>query len=316
MSVNGINASDLAALLNTRAPSNSSAGSASGANFADTLALQVATMQSQTLNSLVNTVTGSEQASNNATSLLDQLTGSSSLGGVNGLFNTGRNTSLFDPESAYQMMSFINKQDVMFKAQYSELTDMGSYVSKLQQGAANLQGLSASTSDGEVKTQLQKFVSQYNDWVKKFDDDMTSGGALNGVQAAEESRYELEQSMNNMFNGAADGFNGLPSLGITIDPNTHLAKIDDTQLNAALASNKQGVVNTVQQFAGNFAKSAELLNSPGNFISNRLNNLSGAIQYIGSNESALQKEFGTGDSYKPTGAVAQAAAAYDAAHKA
>jgi hypothetical protein len=315
MSVNGINASDLAGLLNTRGTGNSGKGTGA-ASFADTLALQVANMQSQTLNTLVSTVSGSSQASNNATSLLDQLTGSSSLGGVNGLSSTGRNMSLFDPESAYQMMSFINKQDVIFKAQYSELTDMGAYVNKLQQSATNLQGLSASSSDGELKAQLHQFVSQYNDWVKKFDGDMTSGGALNGVQAAEESRYELEQSINNMFNGAADGFNGLPSLGITIDPTTHQAKIDEAQLNSALANNKQGVVNTVQQFAGNFAKSAELLTSPGNFISNRLNNLSGAIQYIGSNESAWQSEFGTGDSYKPTGAIAQAAAAYDKSHKA
>lgn len=313
MSVNGINASDLAGLLNTRATGNAGSGSTGSANFADTLALQVATMQSQTLNSLVSTVSGNSQATNNANSLLDQLTGSS---GVNGLSSTGRNMSLFDPESAYQMMSFINKQDVLFKAQSSELTNMGAYVSKLQQGATNLQGLNASTSNGDVKSQLGQFVSQYNEWVKQFDGDMASGGALNGVQAAEESRYELEQSINNMFNGAADGFNGLPSLGITIDPATHLAKIDEAQLDSALANNKQGVVNTVQQFAGNFAKSAELLTSPGNFISNRLNNLSGAIQYIANNESALQKEFGTGDSYKPTGAIAQAAAAYDKAHTA
>ncbi|HEX5391831.1 MAG TPA: flagellar filament capping protein FliD [Rhodocyclaceae bacterium] len=316
MSVNGINASDLAALLNPRATGNSATGSTTGASFASTLAIQVATMQSQTLNSLVNTVTGTGQTSNNATNLLDQLTGSSSLGSVGGLSSTGRNTSLFDPESAYQMMSFINKQDVVFKAQYSELSNMGTYVSQLQQSATGLESISVSTSNTDLKSQLQQFVTQYNDWVKKFDGDMASGGALNNVQAAEESRYELEQSVNNMFNGAADGFNGLPSLGITIDATTHLAKIDNAQLDAALASNKQGVVNTVQQFAGNFAKSAELLTSAGNFISNRLNNLSGAIQYIGSNESALQKEFGTGDSYKPTGAIAQAAAAYDESHKA
>lgn len=318
MAINGITTSDLTALLNSSQAGAASNAATTGTDFASTLALQVANMKSDTLNTLV-AATGNSQTAK-ATGLLDQLNSTTSLGGtsaaagVGGLSATGRNMSLFDPESAYQMMSFINKENVMFKAQYSELTDMGQYVSQLQQGVSGLQGLTASTSDGDVKAQLQTFVSQYNDWVKKFDGDVSPGGALNNVQAADESRYELEQSVNNMFNGAADGFNGLPSLGITIDPTTHLAQIDNVKLDAALAQNKQGVVNTVQQFAGNFAKSAELLTSPGNFISNRLNNLSGAIQYIANNQASLQQEFGTGDGYKATGAIAQAAAAYDKSH--
>lgn len=305
MSVNGIRASDLSALINAK-PS----AKPSGNGFAELLALQTAGLQSDTLSSLTATGNGKQAANASATTLLNALNGS-----VGSLSPTGRNLSLFDPESAYQMMSFINRQNVMFKAQYSELSDMGQYVNQLQKSATGLQSLGSGTSNETLRSQLQQFVTQYNDWITHFNGDMGSGGALNGVQAADVSRYELEQSIKNIFNGAGDGFKGMESLGLTIDDSTHLAKLDPTQLDAALASNRQGVLNTVQQFAGNFAKSAELLTSDGNFISNRLNNLSGALQYIASNESSLQNEFGTGDNFQASGAIAKAAEAYDKAHR-
>ena len=54
-----------------------------------------------------------------------------------------------------------------------------------------------------------------------------------------------------------------------------------------------GVIDTVQQFSANFAKSAELLDSSGNFVPRQLSNLNQAINYITQNESSLQSEFGT-----------------------
>jgi hypothetical protein len=78
-----------------------------------------------------------------------------------------------------------------------------------------------------------------------------------------------------------------------------------------LASNKSGAVNTIDEFSANFAKSADLLNSRGNFIPNALDNRGRAIQYISDNLGNLQTEFGTGDRAQPNGQVAKALAAYE-----
>lgn len=146
-----------------------------------------------------------------------------------------------------------------------------------------------------IKAQLQKFAGEYNDWVQRFDADMQNGGTLAGTPAAQVSRYELEQGVTNVFNGARNGLHGLGDIGLTIDPVSKLAVLDGARLDSVLASNKTGVVNAVQEFSVNFAKSAEMLNSDGNFIKNRLDNLSRVISYISDNKPALQVEFGLGD---------------------
>jgi hypothetical protein len=81
-------------------------------------------------------------------------------------------------------------------------------------------------------------------------------------------------------------------------------------LDAALTTNKSGVIDTIGEFSANFVKSAELLNSAGNFISNRLENLDRVIDYITDNKSALQTEFGLGAPAKMTEQIAKALASY------
>ncbi len=229
---------------------------------------------------------------------------------VKGLSSSGRNLGLFDPESAYKMMSVINNNDVSFKAQFSELSQMKSYVSQMHDAGQHLGSISESSSDESVAAQLQEFVGQYNGWVQRFNPDMEQGGAMADAQAAQISRYELDQSIKNPFNGARDGVHGLADLGISIDPNTKLASLDTGRLNSLLANNRKGAIDTVQEFSANFAKSAELLNSAGNFIPNRLNNLDKVIDYFAEHKRDLQQEFGTGDVAKPSGKIAQALAAY------
>ena len=82
-------------------------------------------------------------------------------------------------------------------------------------------------------------------------------------------------------------------------------------LDAVLASNKEGAVNTINQFSANFTNAAGLLGSDNNFITNRLANLDRAIDYIGDNKSSLQSEFGLGDPAKISPQVAKALAAYN-----
>lgn len=232
-------------------------------------------------------------------------------GSIKGISAAGRNMALFDPESAYKMMTVINKDEVDYKAQFVELSQMESYVFQMRDAGRSLGNIALSTGNDSIKSQLQDFVGQYNNWIQRFNPDIQQGGLLADTQAAKASRFELEQNVNNHFFGIGDGVHGLSDLGITIDSKTHLATLDTAQLDSLLAGNKQGAVDAVQEFSANFAKSASLLNSDGNFIPKQLDNLNRAVHYIADNKDSLQKEFGTGNAAKPAGQVAQALAAYN-----
>lgn len=229
---------------------------------------------------------------------------------IGGLSPTGRNTALFDPESAFGMMSRINNHEVGFKAQFAEISEMGSALSEIREKALVLGEISGATDNEQIKSSLAAFAGEYNNWVSRFDASMLKGGLLAGTQAAQVSRHELEQSVGNIFNGAKEGLHGLRDLGFTIDPVSKLAVVDNVRLDAVLAGNPQGVVATLHEFSANFAQSAELLNSNGNFIPNRLGNLGRVIDYLDSNKASLQAEFGLGSIAKPSPLIAQALASY------
>ena len=228
-----------------------------------------------------------------------------------GLSATGRNLALFNPEAGYNLSTFINSRDVLYKAQFSELNQIKNGVSQLQAAGEGLGAITADTPAAGVEALLQNFIGRYNHWRESFNDDVADGGLLDNVQAAEISLYQLEQSVKNTFIGAKDDIRGLRELGITIDPNTNFALLDSKQLATTLSSKPQGVVNAIQDFSANFAKSAALLNSANNFIPNQLDNLNRAIRYISDNQAALKLEFGTGDAAKPNAQIAQALAAYN-----
>ncbi|MEI7431563.1 MAG: flagellar filament capping protein FliD [Betaproteobacteria bacterium] len=298
----------------------SSVTTTSGNDFSSSLSVQMASMRAQTVNSLIGSVFSDSQ--NNTSSAFNALTGTQSsstdplsqLGLSNstqGLSATGRNLSLFDPQSAYSMMSIINSQDTLYKAQYSELSAMQTAVRGMQQAGTTLAGTDATMSNEAITTRLQDFANKYNEWSTRFEGTVQTGGVLAGTQAAEISLYELENSVGNPFNGAKDGIHGLKDLGLTINPATNLASLDTTKLDAMLSSNKQAAVDAIDTFSANFAKSAELLNSPNNFIPNRLANLDKVITYVDKNETSLQAEFGLGDPAKPSANVAKALAAYN-----
>lgn len=259
---------------------------------------------SDVFSTLLARKTGGKQASDDLSSLLNP-------SGGNGLSSSGRNLALFDPESAYNMMSFINSRDVLYKAQFSELNQMKTGVTQMQIAGQGLGKITTDTPPAGVEALLRNFVERYNHWRESFNADVEQGGLLDNMQAAEVSLHELEQSVKYNFFGAKDGIHGLRDLGVGIDPATHLATLDSKQLHATLSANPQGVVNTIDEFSANFAKSASLLNSANNFIPNQLDNLSRVIRYIDDNKAALSQEFGSGDAAKPSGKIAQALAAYN-----
>lgn len=329
MSVNGINSNsfDFSKLLGGKATT-PVAGSAGAVDFSSELKLQMASIESHTVGSLVTSALGSGKVSGGASfadmlgagktagaSSLDALLASAaSMSGTNGVSAAGRNMALFDPESAYRMMTDINAKAVAYKAEASEMGDMKSYVSTLQQEAIKLGSTDVSTGGEELRGRVQAFADAYNGWMQRFGSELQDGGMLAGTQAARVSQWELEQSIANPFNGAKDGLHGMADLGLSIDPVTKLASVDNARLDAALANDKKAAMGALHEFTANFAKSAELLNSAGNFIANRLDNLSRAISYIDTNMTSLQAEFGLGDPASPTGQVAKALAKYNATH--
>ncbi|UCV03585.1 hypothetical protein [Dechloromonas denitrificans] len=308
MSVNLISSTSFNSSL--PAGARTTAAQAAGGDFLASLQSCLADFMSQTMSTLMSSAASGAGAP--GASDLAALLGNGSAS--NGLSASGRNTLLFDPESAYRMMTAINTKDVTYKAELSEMSDMKSYLTTLQQEAANLATIDSTTGNAEIEQRLQAFADAYNGWINRFDDDLEAGGLLAGTQAATVSQWELEQSVENFFNGAKDGLHGMGDLGLTIDPVTNLASLDSKRLNAVMASNKTGVISTIDEFSANFAKSAELLNSPGNFIPNRLDNLTRVIDYIDDHKAALQAEFGLGDVARPTGQVAKALASYNAIH--
>lgn len=277
-------------------------------DLASSLALRVATIQSESFSTLIGSLLGNKDDSSSLDFLSTLKTPSADS---QYLSANGRNVSLFDPESAYRMMSVINTRDVTYKAQYAELSELGAGVKTLQGAAETLGSVDEAMDDATIKAELQAFADKYNAWIERFDPTVQTNGLLDGTQAAEISLYELEQSVENIFNGAASGFHGMNDLGFSIDPSTNLLSIDTAELDAALATNRTGALDTVQQFAGNFAKSAELLNSSNNFIPNRLDNLDRVIDYITENKASLQAEFGLGDAARPSAEVAKALATYN-----
>ncbi len=305
-----------------------SAGSASSAagrgDFAASLALRMAEQRSQSFDALLGTMSGKGLAGG-----LESLYGGFSAPGGSGdalaalglagrgqgLSAFGRNLSLFDPESAYRMMSDINNRDVTYKAQFSELSEMKAAVDEMRRAgealAAKMADPATVADDVALAAELQSFVARYNDWIGRFEGTVKAGGLLAGTQAAEISLYELRQSVESIFNGAVGGVRGMPDIGLSIDPATHRAALDGERLGAMLAGNREGVVAAVGEFGRNFARSAELLVSENNFIRNRLDNLDRAIDYIADNKSSLQAEFGLGDAARPSAQVAKALAAYE-----
>lgn len=294
-------------------------GVAAGSSYSE-IALQVAGFQAQTLGSLMHSAfaAGQSDSASGLEALLTSLNSTTSTAlaaptagqAVAGLSPTGRNSALFAPEPAYQMMTFINRQEVAFKAQFAELSRMQSAVGEMRQNTRNLAGIDGSSDNASIKAQLQAFADQYNDWVRRFDAEMQDGGALADVQAAQVSRHELAQGIGNIFNGASHGVHGLRDLGFDIDPVSKLATFDPARLDAQLAGNKAGAVLAVQEFSANFMKSVDLLTAQGNFIKNRLDNLNRAINFISENMPALQAEFGLGDPVQPNTRTAQSLAAY------
>ena len=303
-----------------------SSNAPAASDFSSTLALRMAEFKSQTVSTLIDSgKDGNEQSvfnlisatpetassGSDIASLLGARTSSAAASVSAPVSPSGYKVSLADPAAAYNMMSFINASEVNFKAQFAELSEMGSAIKTLQQSADALGRIDAASDPASIGAQLQAFADDYNAWVTRFDDSVEGNGVLSTVRAAEIAYQELEMSVENRFNGATSGFHGLSDLGLTVDESSNRVVLDSTALTSALAANTSGVIATLKEFSASFSESATLLTSQGNFIDNRLGNLDRAIDYLADNKASLQSEFGTGASADPSEQVAAALATYN-----
>lgn len=308
----------------SRASSSGSSASGTETDFRSSLAVRLASQQNSSLETLIGNLSSKGSGSGTLDALFSDAASRYGLNGSGGGFSvfdlprmqgalsaSGRNLSLFDPESAYAMMTNINNREVNYKAQFAELSEMRSALAGMQDAGQRVGSGLGSLDNGALKVQLQAFVDKYNEWIGRYGSTVKEGGLLSGTQAAEVSLYELRQSVQNPFNGAMQGVKGLQELGITIDPATNRASFDTKRFDAVLANNRAGALSAIGEFGANFAKSAELLISTNNFVPNRLNNLDRVIDYIGDNRNSLQAEFGLGDAPRPSAIVARALAAYE-----
>ena len=223
----------------------------------------------------------------------------------------GLTLSLFDPNAAFEMMSLINDAEVSYKTQFAELSKMSGAVAAMRGAGETLAGITPATDNETIGLAFQTFADRYNAWIERFGDSVKTGGVLAGTQAAEVSLRELEQSVDDVFNGAGSGFHGVRDIGLRIEPKSGLAIFDPEKLQTMLASNRENVIATIAEFGSNFARSAELLNSANNFIPNRLVNLDRVIDYLDENLPALCAEFGSAAPANRSTRTAEALAAYE-----
>ncbi len=214
------------------------------------------------------------------------------------------------------MITVLNRVEVTFKAQFSELGEMRHSLVGEQAAAQRLAALSNASSNAEIKAELAHFVETYNAGVNRFAPAVDKGGVLEGSWEAARARFATQRDINYVMNGSEKGIKGdLAKLGISTDPKTGLASIDQAMLDGALASDKGHVVASVTAFADTFVTTVDFLNAKGHSQQRQMANLDRAVHWIDDNRDDVQKEFGPGAAATPNEAFAKAAALYDAMAK-
>lgn len=210
------------------------------------------------------------------------------------------------------MVTVLNRVEITFKAQHSELGALKASLGGERQAASRLNALTATSSNADITAALDGFVASYNAGVKRFAPELAKGGILEGSWEATRARFATERDINYILNGAELGLKGgLAVLGISTDPKTALATVDHVQLGAALEREKASSVKALTSFATTFAATVDSLGAANHSHVRQMNNLDRAVHWIHDNKAAVQKEFGAGAAATPNEAFARAAAQYD-----
>ncbi len=211
------------------------------------------------------------------------------------------------------MVTVLNRVEVTFKAQFSELGEMRHSLVAEQAAAKKLAGITADSSSADIKAALAHFVETYNAGVNRFAPAVDKGGILEGSWEATRARFATRRDIDYILNGSEKGIKGdLARLGITTDPKSGLATIDAARLDGELARDKGHVAAALTAFADTFVTTVDFLNKAGHGQQRQMANLDRAVNWIGENKADVEKEFGPGKAATPNEAFAKAAALYDA----
>jgi hypothetical protein len=246
--------------------------------------------------------------------LMDQV--SASLRG--GELPTSTTPSALDAAGGFSrpgqnMVTVLNRVEVTFKAQFSELGEMRHSLVSEQQAARRLSALGADSSSADIKAELAHFVDTYNAGVNRFAPAVDKGGILEGSWEAARARFATQRDISYVLNGSEAGIKGdLAKLGITTNAKTGLASIDSATLDRALSQDKGHVLASVTAFANTFVTTVDYLNAKDHSQQRQMANLDRAVHWIGEHKAEVQKEFGPGAAATPNEAFAKAASLYDA----
>lgn len=182
------------------------------------------------------------------------------------------------------------------------LTQLRARVAELGTASQELKSLSPASSDTELKSALQSFITRYNAWDSEFDPYFEDGALLDDNTAGEVARFSLKREIGSLFHGAGNGgfAKGLTDMGVSFTPDGQL-KLDETAFEEALSSDRSGAVNTLTNVARAFGDAAEMLASEGHLLDRRIDNAERATSWAETNQRKVEAEFGPGAVYARMG---------------
>lgn len=175
------------------------------------------------------------------------------------------------------------------------LTQLRARLAELGTASQALASVDTGRGDGELRAALQDFVARYNDWDATFDPYFEPGALLDDNQAGEVARYSLRREVGSLFHGAGNGgfAQGLTDMGVRIGADGQLS-IDPAAFDAALAADRQGAVQTLNNMARAFGEAATVLAADGHLLDRRIDNAERAVAWAADNQAGVEAEFGPG----------------------
>lgn len=222
--------------------------------------------------------------------------GTSAIDALSGSGSTRMNNVLAQLEASNA--AFLRRYNARVEAIGDEaqvLTQLRNRMAELGTASQGLEGVSAASGDGEIKAALQDFITRYNQWDAEFDPYFEQGALLDDNQAGEVARFSLRREVGSIFHGAGNGgFElGLTDMGVGFTADGQL-KLDGAAFDAALTRNRQAAVQTLNNVATAFGRTADLLAADGHLLDRRIDNAERAINWAADNQGDVDAEFGPG----------------------
>ncbi|THF62991.1 hypothetical protein E6C76_17175 [Pseudothauera nasutitermitis] len=175
------------------------------------------------------------------------------------------------------------------------LTQLRERVAELGAASGAMAQLKTDSADDEIRAVLREFIAGYNAWDAEFDPYFERGGLLEDNQAGGVARFSLRREVGSIFHGAGNGgFElGLTDMGVRFTADGQLV-LDEAAFDAALASDREGALGTLNNVARAFGQAAEMLSADGHLLDRRIDNAERAVAWAADNQDEVDAEFGPG----------------------